>query len=158
MKKASVKDCSDVPSRLDAAAAACQRDGVRFTDLRRHVLGLVLEASGPVTAYGLLDQLRATRWNAAPPTVYRALDFLLQQGLIHRVERLNAFIGCDEGASHAHAAQFLICRTCGGVDEVDDHAVADALSLAAAAKGFLPAHATIEIEGTCATCSGSAPH
>lgn len=152
-----MKDTSDIATRLDAAAAACQRGGARFTDLRRHVLGLVLAAPGPVTAYGLLDQLRATRWNAAPPTVYRALDFLIQQGLIHRVERLNAFVGCDEGASHTHAAQFLICRTCGLVDEVDDHAVADAVSLTAAAKGFSPAHATIEIEGVCAACSGGAP-
>ena len=151
-------DSTDVTHRLDAAAAACQRDGVRFTELRRHVLGLVLEADGPVTAYGLLDQLRETRWNAAPPTVYRALDFLLQQGLIHRVERLNAFIGCDEGASHTHAAQFLICNSCGAVDEVDGHAVADAVGLAAAAKGFTPGRATIEIEGTCASCAGSGAH
>lgn len=137
-----MKDSTELALRLDAAAA-CVRDGVRLTDLRRHVLGLVLEADGLVTAYGLLDQLRGTRWNAAPPTVYRALDFLLQQGLIHRVERLNTFIGCDEGASHTHAAQFLICRTCGAVDEV---------GLAAAAEGFTPARATIEIEGTCTTC------
>jgi len=153
-----VKDSTDVIDRLDAAAAACQRHGVRFTDLRRHVLGLVLTADGPVTAYGLLDQLRGTRWNAAPPTVYRALDFLMQQGLIHRVERLNAFIGCDEGASHTHAAQFLICNTCGAVDELDNSAVANAVGLAAAAEGFTPAHATIEIEGTCATCAGSVAH
>ncbi len=153
-----MKDSADVTCRLDAAAAACQRDGVRFTELRRHVLGLVLTAEGPVTAYGLLDRLRGTRWNAAPPTVYRTLDFLLQQGLIHRVERLNAFIGCDEGASHTHAAQFLICNTCGAVDEVDNPAVANAVGLAAAAKGFTPAHATIEIEGTCAACAGSVAH
>lgn len=143
---------TDVSQRLEAAAAACLRDGVRFTDLRRHVLGLVLTADGPVTAYALLDQLRDTRWNAAPPTVYRALDFLMQQGLIHRVERLNAFIGCDEGASHTHAAQFLICRTCGAVEELDDRAVAAAVGLAAAARGFTPSRATIEIEGTCAAC------
>ncbi len=153
-----MKDNADVAHRLDAAAAACQRGGVRFTDLRRHVLGLVLAADGPTTAYGLLERLRGTRWNAAPPTVYRALDFLLHQGLIHRVERLNAFVGCDEGASHAHAAQFLICNSCGAVDEVGDHAVTDAVGLAAAAKGFTPAHATIEIEGTCAACAGSAAH
>ena len=153
-----MKDSADVALRLDAAAAACLRDGVRFTELRRHVLGLVLAADGPVTAYGLLSQLHGTRWNAAPPTVYRALDFLMQQGLIHRVERLNAFIGCDEGASHAHAAQFLICRTCGGVEEVDDHAVAHAVRHAAAAKGFVPSHSTIEIEGTCGACAAAPAH
>lgn len=145
----------DIDARLDAAAAACVREGVRFTELRRHVLSMVLAADGPVTAYALLDQLRGTRWNAAPPTVYRALEFLVQRGLVHRVERLNAFIGCDEGAAHDHPVQFLICRTCGAVDEVDDHAVSAALVHAAAAKGFTPGHATIEVEGTCAGCAAS---
>ncbi len=149
-----MKDSADIERRLDAAARACTEAGVRFTDLRRHVLALILGSPGPVTAYALLDRLQETR-RAAPPTVYRALEFLQQQGLIHRVERLQAFVGCDEGAAHTHAAQFLICRACGGVDEVDDHAVADALGHAAAAKGFTPAHATVEVEGTCAACLGA---
>ena len=147
-----MKAVQDIEGRLDAAAARCTQDGARFTDLRRQVLAFVLEADGPITAYALLDRLRGTKWNAAPPTVYRALEFLLQHGLVHRVERLNAYVGCDEGEAHGHAAQFLICRTCGAVDEVDDRTVADAVGLAAAAKGFTPARATIEIEGTCATC------
>lgn len=131
--------------------------GVRFTDLRRDVLRLILSGPGPLTAYALLDQLRATRRAAAPPTVYRALEFLLAQGLVHRVERLQAFVVCDEAAAHSHAAQFLICRTCGAVDEVDDRAISDALGHAAAAKGFTPAHATVEVEGTCAACVGVSP-
>jgi len=147
-----VRSSADIDQRLDTAAQACAGTGARFTDLRRDVLRLILAAPGPVTAYALLDQLRTTRRAAAPPTVYRALDFLLGQGLVHRVERLQAFVVCDEDAAHTHAAQFLICRTCGGVDEVDDHAIADALDHAAAAKGFTPAHATVEVEGTCAAC------
>jgi len=147
---------TDVEQRLDQAAAACLQGGARFTDLRRQVLGLIFASGTPMTAYALLDQLRATRCNAAPPTIYRALDFLLQQGLIHRVERLSAFMGCDEGASHSHAVQFLICNTCGTVDEVDDHAVSHALDHAVAARGFTPAHATVEIEGTCAACAAAA--
>jgi len=151
-----VKESADIERRLETAAAACVRAGVRFTGLRRHVLALVLQSAGPVTAYALLDRLKKTHTAAAPPTVYRALEFLQQQGLIHRVERLQAFVGCDEEAAHSHAAQFLICRTCGAVDEVDDHAVADALDHAAAAKGFTPAHTTVEVEGTCAACVGAA--
>ncbi|HEY0204655.1 MAG TPA: transcriptional repressor [Acetobacteraceae bacterium] len=151
-----MKDSADIERRLEAAASACVRAGTRFTGLRRHVLALVLRAPGPVTAYALLDRLKETHRTAAPPTVYRALEFLQQQGLIHRVERLQAFVGCDEEAAHSHAAQFLICRTCGGVDEVDDHGVADALGHAAAAKGFTPAHSTVEVEGTCAACFGAA--
>ena len=152
-----MRTANDIARRLDAAAACCIRDGVRFTELRRQVLAFVLEADGPVTAYALLDRLRGTRWNAAPPTVYRALEFLLQRGLVHRVELLNAYVGCDEGEAHSHAAQFLICRSCGAVDEVDDHAVAAALGQAAAAKGFTLGHATVEVEGTCAGCAALPP-
>ncbi len=152
-----MRTAAEIERRLDAAATRCVRDGARFTDLRRHVLRSVLQAEGPVTAYTLLERLRGTQWNAAPPTIYRALEFLLQHGLVHRVERLNAFVGCDEEAAHEHAAQFLICRTCGAVDEVDDHAVSAALDHAAAAKGFTPDHATIEVEGTCAGCAGLPP-
>ncbi len=151
-----MKDSADIERRLEQAASACIRSGTRFTGLRRQVLELVLQSPGPATAYALLDKLKETHRAAAPPTVYRALEFLQQQGLIHRVERLQAFVGCDEGAAHSHAAQFLICRTCGAVDEVDDHAVADALDHAAAAKGFTPVHSTVEVEGTCAACVGAA--
>ena len=152
-----MRSSASIDQRLDAAAQACIGAGARFTDLRRAVLRLILAAPGPVTAYALLDQLRTTHRAAAPPTVYRALDFLQAQGLVHRVERLQAFVVCDEDAAHTHAAQFLICRTCGAVDEVDDHAISDALGHAAAAKGFTPDHATVEVEGTCAACVVAAP-
>jgi len=113
--------------------------------------GLILEAEGPLTAYQLLDRLKETRKGAVPPTIYRALDFLLEQRLIHKLERLNAFIPCTENG-HAHPAQFLICRQCGTVAEIEDHAAAQALEQAAERQGFHPRDAVIEIEGTCAAC------
>ncbi len=142
---------------LDRAAQICAARGARLTDLRRQVLGLILDSHGPAGAYDLLDRLRGTRRGAAPPTVYRALDFLLEQGLIHRVERLSAFVGCiAHGAEqHGHAAQFLICRHCGQVTELDDHELAHALSDAAARTGFVVGKATIEAEGLCAACAAS---
>src|SRR3712207_7506725 len=85
-----------VDAMLDRAEALCAGRGAQLTELRRQVLRLVLVAETPVGAYALLDRLKADRPGAAPPTVYRALDFLLEQGLIHRVERLNAFVGCVE--------------------------------------------------------------
>ena len=104
---------------------------------------MILDAAAPTGAYELLDRLRQTRRGAAPPTVYRTLDFLLEQGLIHRVERLSAFVGCiagctadPDGESHTHAAQFLICRTCGRVVEMQDHAVSSVLARAAKEAGF----------------------
>jgi len=151
---------------LDAAAALCARRGAQLTALRREVLRLVLAAQHPVGAYALLDQLKASRAGAAPPTVYRALDFLVEQGLIHKVERLNAFIGCtdalehpadcDCGATHDHPHQFLICRRCGATAEISDPAIARALARAAEAAGFAAARATVEVEGLCARCSAAA--
>lgn len=140
-----------VDAQLDSAASLCDAHGAQLTRLRRDVLGLILEAEGPLTAYQLLDRLKERRKNAAPPTIYRALDFLLQQRLIHRVERLNAFIPCVE-SGHEHAAQFLICRQCGTVTEIEDRAAANALEHAAEREGFHPRRTVVEIEGTCAAC------
>jgi len=146
-------------AKLDHAAALCERRGTRLTELRRLVLGLILDSQAPTGAYDLLERLRTHRGASAPPTVYRALDFLQQQGFVHRIERLSAFIGCIEagahdgpGQDHHHAAQFLICRSCGQATELDDHALAHALVHAAEAVGFKVSGATIEAEGTCAKC------
>jgi Fur family transcriptional regulator, zinc uptake regulator len=98
-----------VAAQLDAAEQICTQQGAQFTELRRHVLELILEAEGPSTAYQLLERLQETRKRAAPPTIYRTLDFLIEHLLIHKVERLNAFIPCSE-AGHHHSVQFLICR------------------------------------------------
>jgi Fur family zinc uptake transcriptional regulator len=141
-----------VAARLARAEAECARRGVRLTDVRRDVLRLILQAGEPVGAYALLDGLKALTGAGKPPTVYRALDFLLAQGLIHRVERLNAFVGCHDEAAHAHAAQFLICRVCGRATEIEDHAVEAAIAAATAAAGFKPARATVEVEGVCENC------
>ena len=101
-------------------------------------------------------QPRARCGGAAPPTVYRALDFLLEQRLIHRIERLAAFVGCLDAAAHEpghhHAAQFLICRGCGHVIEIEDSVLAHALEAAAGRAGFSVARATIEAEGLCGAC------
>jgi Fur family zinc uptake transcriptional regulator len=152
-----------VETMLDHAAATCAHRGVQLTELRRQVLRLVLEAEQPIGAYALLDRLKASRAGAAPPTVYRALDFLREQGLIHRVERLNAFVGCVEatqhphdcdcGAEHDHPHQFLICTRCGATAEISDAAVALALRRAAERANFAARRATVEIEGLCAACA-----
>jgi Fur family transcriptional regulator, zinc uptake regulator len=149
---------------LNRAETVCDHRGANLTELRRHVLGLILDAASPTGAYELLDRLRQTRRGAAPPTVYRALDFLLTQGLIHRVERLSAFVGCvagctaiPDGESHTHAAQFLICRTCGRVVEMQDHDVSSVLARAAKDAGFTIGSATVEAEGLCSTCRAASP-
>jgi len=138
---------------LNRAATICEGRGARLTDLRRQVLGLILDRDAPTRAYDLLDQLRSTRHGAAPPTVYRALEFLLEHGLVHKLERLSAFVVCVAEEDHDHAAQFLICRSCGRVAELEDHELADALEGAAKRLGFTVGRATIEAEGQCADCA-----
>lgn len=148
-----------VTAALDRAATACAARGVVLTPLRREVLGLVVQAEQPVGAYALLDQLRLMRAGAAPPTVYRALEFLLAQGLIHRLERLNAYVACDHRHGHDHAHdhphQFLICQRCGGSTEICDAGLAQALREAARAQGFAVQRATVEVEGVCARCAST---
>ena len=142
-----------IEAGLDAALVACARKGTQLTDLRRQVLRLIMEADVPSTAYQLLDRLKESRAKATPPTIYRVLDFLMQEHLIHKVERLNAFVPCAEvNHAHAHPVQFLICRQCGTVAELEDRAVSEALEHAAHDKGFHAGHAIVEIEGTCAAC------
>jgi Fur family zinc uptake transcriptional regulator len=142
--------------RLARAEAACARRGAKLTKTRQDVLRLILESPEPVGAYTLLDRLRAHSGTGKPPTVYRALDFLLAQNLIHRVERLNAFVGCHDEAEHHHAAQFLICRQCGRVTEMENAPVQAAITEAAAHEGFVVARATVEVDGTCSACVGAA--
>ena len=145
---------------LDRADTICTAKGSRLTTLRREVLGLIVDSPAPTGAYDLLEKLRKTRHRAAPPTIYRALDFLLEHGLINKLERLSAFIGCvahpHQEHEHVHAAQFLICRGCRKVIEIEDDALAHALAGIAARFGFTVSGATVEAEGLCAACQPSA--
>lgn len=137
---------------LAQAEALCREREVRLTAQRRTVLKLLCQAEKPLSAYELLDQMRDAVKNPAPPTVYRALDFLLEQGLVHKLESLHAFIGCTH-PDHPHASQFLICDDCGEVAEVEDPGVASSLKAAGKAVGFRTRHRVVELLGTCAQCS-----
>jgi Fur family transcriptional regulator, zinc uptake regulator len=149
---------------LDQAEAFCERRQSRLTEQRRLVLGLILDNPRPSGAYDLLDRLREDGRPAAPPTVYRALEFLTAQGLVHKIERLSAFVGCSHmldhcGPEHVHhglaATQFLICTACSRVFEMGDSRIRAAIDQAAAARGFRPTAATVEVEGVCADCAAS---
>ena len=133
----------------------CRSRGLRLTPTRRRVLELVLAADGPVKAYDLLDQLKRERPGAAPPTIYRALDFLLENHFIHRLETLNAFVSCIH-PEHQHHGQFLICERCQAVTEVHDPALDEALDETARRHDFSAKHQVLEIYGCCKACSGNA--
>ncbi len=140
--------------RLDTAAKTCAARGAQFTPQRRAVFRLILEARTPITAYELLNLLRVSHAKATPATIYRAIEFLVANDLIHKVESLSAFIPCIEVAGHGHAAQFYICQRCGNVAERDNMAVLEALAAAAAEIGFRPANIIVEVEGLCSACAG----
>jgi Fur family zinc uptake transcriptional regulator len=139
-------------SVLAKVEASCAGRGLRLTNLRRRVLELVWRGHEPVKAYELLEVLRAEKKGAAPPTVYRALDFLRQEGFVHRIESLNAYVGCGE-PGHNNTAQFLICHQCGTVAELDDADIQDLISDKAGGLGFRIRHQTIEVQGLCTACS-----
>ncbi|WP_376696557.1 Fur family transcriptional regulator [Wenzhouxiangella sp. EGI_FJ10305] len=131
----------------------CRQRGLRLTPTRRRVLELVLSAEGPVKAYDLLDLLKAEQPNAAPPTIYRALEFLLENHFIHRLESLNAFVSCFHPAE-SHQGQFLICDECQTVTEIHDPALTSKLHAAAEHEHFHPSRQVLEIYGLCDNCYG----
>ena len=136
---------------LKLADALCEERGVRLTPQRRKVLELVCAAVGPIGAYEILDRLRQSMGNPAPPTVYRALDFLLEQGLIHKLESLHAYVGCSH-PDHPHASQFLICSDCGDVSEIENREIAMSLRQAQENTGFKAKRPVVELLGSCAQC------
>ena len=142
-------DC--IENALTTAERLCQERGLRFTALRRRVLELVWQSHRPIGAYEILDSLAKEKENAAPPTVYRALDFLIEAGLVHRLDSLNAFIGCAE-PDRRHTGQFLICRECRTVTELDDDDIDVLVTRKAAARGFTAVRQILEIEGLCNNC------
>ena len=138
---------------LDRAAALCGDRGVRLTPLRRRVLELVWGGHKPLGAYEILDTLKGERHGAAPPTVYRALEFLLAHGLVHRIESLNSFVGCpDPDPVTPHGGQFLICRSCGSAAELNDTGIDKAIRKSAAKAGFAVTRPMIEVLGLCPHC------
>ena len=138
-------------ARAEAVAAA---QGLRLTPVRRRTLEILLEAHRALGAYEVLERLGAEGFGRQPPVVYRALDFLVDAGLAHRVQRLNAFAACMH-PGEAHQPAFLICRSCNAVAEAPAARVRVALEAAAAPAGFTVERATVEALGLCGACRGA---
>ncbi len=155
----------DIADRLTAAIAQCHMSGVRFTQLRQQIYELVLQAGKPVGAYDLITQLQQMRLsntektdknnqtskNVAPPTVYRSLEFLLSEGLIHQLTSINAYVPCCHPRAE-HAAAFLICEQCQRVQECSSLPVQEIMSFAEQDMGFKVARSVIELSGRCQAC------
>ena len=135
------------------AEQLCQQRGVRLTAQRAEVLRLLAAQRGSISAYDLLDQLRVSEPQAKPPTVYRALDFLLEQGFIHRVESNNSYVVCHHLEAPAHTSVMLVCDRCAGVTEKQAHGVEQVINDLAEEAQFTLRHSVIEAHGLCVKCA-----
>lgn len=136
---------------LQEAEALVQGKGQKLTPIRRKVLHLLLESEEPAKAYDLLANLDG-EGSPKPPTVYRALDFLQEMGLAHKIESLNAYVACGH-ASHPHSAVFLICDRCGAAEELHAVKTSKAINDETQAAGFQVHNAVIEARGICRKCN-----
>jgi len=146
--------CTDAV--LVAAHEAAIARGVRLTDLRAEGLGIVAQSHKAIRAYEILERMQKARRQekpVAPPTVYRALEFLAEQGFVHRINSLNAFVACY-AAGEKHRGMFLICESCGTVAELADPDVDNAIAQAVRTAGYQASHEMIEITGICPSCKG----
>ena len=141
----------DADAFVHAVEEACAARGLRLTPLRAQVLGLVAAAGKPIKAYDLLDRMKAENGSSAPPTVYRALEFLLEQGFIHRLASINAFVGCHH-PQVMHSVPFLICDQCQNAIELEDTRISTLLEGQARDLGFETRAQTLEVHGLCAAC------
>lgn len=141
-----------IAAALERAEARCAERGTRLTELRAQVLRLIWQNHTPLGAYTLMEMLaKASTRRVAPPTVYRALDFLLDEKLIHRINSLNAFIGCPH-SHQEHASHFLICENCHIAIELDDAELNKRLMSVAESAGFKVRSHSVELLGRCPNC------
>jgi Fur family transcriptional regulator, zinc uptake regulator len=141
---------------ISHAEQVCKLRAQKFTPVRRQVLQALLSSHRPLGAYEVIDELAKSMPRPAPITVYRALDFLMENGLVHRIESRNAFLACAHDHDTTAMVAFLICERCGSVGEIPAAPVAQSLNAAARASGFAPKLSVVEITGTCAHCQKAA--
>lgn len=145
------QDC--LKAAIVAAKSHCDAVGISLTPIRQRVLELIWQDHEPVKAYDILDTLKQSKSSSAPPTVYRALDFLQDEGLVHKIESLNAYIGCGN-PRNTHKGQFFICHDCGFVAELDDDEIRRLFQKKAKRFGFEINDEIVEIKGYCQECRG----
>lgn len=143
------------PDAAIRAEDVLAKRGARMTALRRNVLRALMEEDRPVGAYQLFDRLKARDAASAPPAVYRALDFLVDVGMAHKLQSVNAYVGCA-CFEHAHDAHFLICGDCCAAEEVPTTKIREQVDQDARAKGFVVERMVIETVGLCAKCADGA--
>lgn len=156
-KQRTAKNDAFIAKHLALAEELCQQQGQRLTETRRDVLTLLLKHGDSMKAYDLLDALRKTHPQIAPTTVYRPLQFLVDLGLVHRIDSLNAYIACTHDDPDAHDF-LLVCPRCASVSEIEDEKVNKVLAKHLEQQGFVAQHHSVEISAVCRDCAGSSAH
>jgi len=140
-----------IAGTLSQAEALVRARGLRMTPVRRRTLEILLERHGAMGAYEVLERLAGDGFGHQPPVAYRALEFLVENGLAHRIRRINAFAACAHPGTEHHAA-FLICDGCQSVAEIPAEALRQLLDQTAARAGFAISRASLEATGLCPRC------
>jgi len=142
-------DC--ITEAIQRGEEICAKNGLKFTAIRRRVLELVWESHKPAKAYDILEKLGKEDGSPVPPTVYRALDFLLENGLVHKINSLNAFVGCTHPGPN-NQCYFLICTECDEVKECCASQLGKAIGQSVKSNSFKMDTVSLEIQGVCESC------
>jgi|TARA_B110000263_G_scaffold81153_1_gene70967 Fur family zinc uptake transcriptional regulator len=144
------KICSD--DAIKKAEFICEDKSLRFTEIRKFIFKLIWKSHKPSKAYDLLSKISKMNYSAKPPTVYRALDFLLDNGFIHKINSLNAYIGCSHPLKH-NECYFMICKNCDEIKECCDEAITESIKKTLSSNRFSSKNIGIEITGDCYQCA-----
>ena len=142
---------NSVEAAMSNITDICREKGLRLTPLRRRILELILQQHNPIGAYELMDSLRGDGRRADPPTIYRTLDFLITNGLAHRIQSLNAYVGC-QNPRNPHSAQFFICQNCSKTAELEQNDINEVLERHARDFNFEVKDMILEVTGICSKC------
>lgn len=152
MKKKS-KYISELNATISRVDEICRSNNLGFTDIRKQVFEIIIKNNKPIKAYQILDEIRnITNKPSHPPTVYRAIDFLIENGFVHKLNSINSFVGCFHPKTHEEC-YFLICKKCNLYQECCDDSLKDRISKTAVHNNFIISNTTLEIEGHCLDCS-----
>jgi len=147
------KTVSELNASISRVDEICRSNNLGFTDIRKQVFEIIIKNNKPIKAYQILDEIRnITNKPSHPPTVYRAIDFLIENGFVHKLNSINSFVGCFHPKTHEEC-YFLICKKCNLYQECCDDSLKDRISKTAVHNNFIISNTTLEIEGHCLDCS-----
>ena len=150
-----MSNCSNhkicIDSALSEAEKICHQKNIRLTEIRKTILKIIWQSHKATKAYDILDQISGMNFSAKPPTVYRALDFLLENGFIHKINSLNSYIGCPNPLQNEQC-YFIICSSCDEIEECSDKGITNAIESVMNKNKFSHKNIAIEINGTCNNC------